>query len=359
MKNNPSYTLLDNRIVWCLILFSGLALLVLAIRYYLRKPFNIPAISVKQGPLYTGELIRFSVQLPDKTPHSVVWDFGDNTNPLQEGAKAHHIYSMPGIYEVTATIGRQHKSYHTLSVFKQPSTQISAMQPRIIGPDKAQAGQPVSFQDATPHATQWEWLFGETGNVDAVTPQASYTYQSTGLKTILLIVNGKMQGTHRIWVEQAQQKTQELQPPATSRTTAPATNRMPLVIRDKPQTSPLNLQLNKEKTQEEKEALKSNTQATSNPPTDILKQTIETMLLQVLAGRKEAADFSAYLCTHLNMPVLYNGNEMTFTEFCSELKKFKKEKKIRSITVHYDTNEQTNCIRSMKVDLKKKQWLHL
>jgi PKD domain len=356
MKHKISPDILDERVVTTMILCCVLSISVLAYRYTNQEPFTPVTISVSTGTLYTGTLIRFRAETKNTDFKKLVWDFGDNTRSLGNGYTAHHAFTSPGIYEVTL-IANNKKVYKTIHIHETPIVD-KTLQPHFSGPLSARVGEQVIFQDFTPKALQWEWRFGETNSIDAFTKQASYTFQTTGLKTVVLVVNGTIYGVHRILVEPPSAHEMLMQnKPGRKRPVLQDQDPFQIRIYDHPRTKTLNQQLKEESKIVDKPTEQTSTPETSGSKEDILRQTIESMLKQVVAGNKVAEDFSAYLCTNLNIPVNYNGNTITFSQFCEELRSIKKEKKIKNVTILYETDEKTRCIHSMTVNLKKRHLL--
>lgn len=79
-----------------------------------------------------------------------------------------------------ATHGR---GLYTTDIFATPLAQFSAEK------EEWYVGVPLQFEDASLQATSWEWDFDNDGNVDATTQNPTFTYMTTGSKTVKLTIN--------------------------------------------------------------------------------------------------------------------------------------------------------------------------
>jgi len=115
------------------------------------------------------------------------WQFGDgNTSP---DVTPTHIYTEPGVYDVTLEAESAEGCYNILvmdnavSVYANPIADFTADPPRttILHPV-------IQFSDLSTGANRWAWNFGDMFNNTATIPNPEHTYNDTGRYAITLIV---------------------------------------------------------------------------------------------------------------------------------------------------------------------------
>ncbi len=169
----------------------------------------------------SGDLIVDGVvQFDDLTDGATEWDwdFGDQS-PHEYVRNPKHTFTKEGTYRILLIINGRCDAIKEISILpKQEAIQIDVPDlpvATIVGPEEAMVGEPVHFRDASTVATSWEWMFNESGKVDATTREVDYTYKSPGTFSVVLIINGKSeQVIHRIRVKPAKKKAPEPGKPA-------------------------------------------------------------------------------------------------------------------------------------------------
>lgn len=157
---------------------------------------------------FSGELFAGSdIQFDDLTDGAKEWDwdFGDQA-PHAYTRNPIHKFDKEGVYRVTLHINGRCEGMKEISIQPAPALTIidtpTLPVATIIGPAECTVGESVHFKDASAIATSWEWMFNESGNVDATTRDVDYTYKSPGTYTVVLIINGKSeQVRHKIKVK--------------------------------------------------------------------------------------------------------------------------------------------------------------
>jgi PKD repeat protein len=285
------------------------------------------ANSTDANTAFTGTPVRFSCNATKDD--NCEWAFGTKDNKTSSGQFVTFSYSEPGQYLVELTVNGVCHEFKFINILKAPKIINSLQLPKIICPvQMIEIGKPVTFKDSTADAKSWEWRFGESEKVDATTKEATYTFKTTGFKTVTLIVNGKPESyaTCQVFVNEkaaAQPKTggDIMLPP----------------IDDKPKSDPL----------------KSGNKVT------ISDDDFNKMMEQVVHGVKYASDFAPYLCGgNLQIPVNYkvSGSKekvMSFELVCRDLEEMK-TKKIRKVTISLQRDPGTNCINGMTINVDRK-----
>jgi PKD repeat protein len=332
--------LLDERVILTMIICSVLASLVLAFRYKTAKPEYPVNISVKSGPLYTDELILFTAEGTDVKNQSLVWNFGDQSKLNDNNITAIHSYKAPGRYDVSLTINGNRQENKTIYITEAPRHDDPNLLAQFTGPDKATVGEPVTFKDLTSGAREWNWYFGETNSLDAVTAEAKYTFSTPGFKNVTLIVNGKMTGRLKVFVAPK---------PVVKPSPKPPGEKINFPVHEVPVEVPLPKSSDTVKT--------SVTTSPVHKAPDIAEEQLTNRLKKVVDGQITAADFGEYMC-NLNITVYANGEGKSFNSFCNQLAEIKKSKNLKKLEViRIDKDPNTNCIKSIIVKYETRGFL--
>lgn len=332
---------LDDRVILAMLIVSLAALMITSFRYMNNEhcfPFTIRA---KADFFRTDEPIRFETDAP--YARYFQWDFGDEESNETKINSVIHSYNQPGEYIVALTVNGKCVEYKSILISKAPKLENPLLMPTFVCPQSAQTGSPVIFQDTTAGARSWEWRFGETASVDATSSTARYIYRTPGLKTISLVINNDphQMGVCKVYVTDKAAADR-------SKETAHPRNRQPspvIVLHEKPGVPPLSEQ--------------ENTPPAKEPPkpagVSISKEELESKLRLVVNNFLKAESFAPYLCNNLNMPVVLNGTQITFTQLCTKLSSLQNEKKIKELKAQPIKSDETNCIISLNVTLKLKK----
>ncbi|MFT4023899.1 MAG: PKD domain-containing protein [Flavihumibacter sp.] len=342
MKNNqmaPVTARLDELAILTMLAAAVIGLFTMAFQYTKYKPCSEFRISTSARQYHSGEPIRFETNA--RNPESLHWDFGDNEFNDTKLPSAVHAYDTPGEYTIALTVDGTCTEYSTILVTPAPVVENPALLPAFICPGSATVGKAVSFEDTTGGAYRWEWRFGESGSVDATSQKASYTFTTPGLKTVSLLLNNdpRQIGVCKLFVNMPGEPARPQE--KNRRKNAP---QQVIVVKEKPDASPLNEQLPQEK-----------------PAPDITAPAISAndfeQQLRAVANKYYGADhFLKYTCGR-NVPVTLNDKETDFEKLCQQLASLKNDRKIRKLSVHLIKNEKTNCIESMIITLKTKDGL--
>lgn len=317
---------LDPKVIITMSVVALLSLGIFGFRYMTNKPCTPVQLSIDATNFYTGTPIRFSstAGANDKSE----WSVGDPEGKILTGQTVVYTYAEPGQYMIELTVNGRCKEYKYVTIEKAPKIIDPDLIPRILCPTlEVEIGKPVSFKDSTLKATSWEWRFGETGAVDAITQIATYTFTKPGLTIVTLVINGNpdLHASCRVFVKD--------KPVAGMPGGGPAVPNIGDMVKSQPETEPIN---------------------DANKPPAITDKDFSAMLQEVVKGKQFASGFTTYLCDYLKMPVKYKvegerEKTISFEEMCADLKGMKRVKKIIS-TLNVD--QVNGCIvgLSIKVD---------
>jgi PKD repeat protein len=345
-----SSQLIDEKVTLTMIVCCVLSLMVLAFRYKNSEPEYPVTIGIKKGSLYTNEVISFIAAGKNIKPGTqLYWDFGDKSNLHDTGMLSMHFYKIPGRYDVSVTINKNRKETKTIYIIPAPQVVDKRSVAQFSGPDRAVVGDPVTFQDATPGATEWAWNFGETDKVDATNAKAKYTFRTSGPKRVTIKVNGNIIGTTTVIVEV--RKTGN-----SGQTQTGSGGQVVKIVKEGPGEKTLAEQTEKQNAKKP-DSTASTVAIKMAPP--IKESGIENLLRGVADGKKDAASFSPYVCDNLLVTVNVNGKKgMSLTQFCTEFKNdVGKAENIKNLNVTFNKDENTNCIKSINVNYKKYKFI--
>jgi hypothetical protein len=247
---------------------------------------------------------------------SWLWDFGDGTenSTLQNPS---HYYKKAGKYIVKLVINGKCEDFKDITIEPKPMTDLELA--HIQGPTEAFIGQAIKFTEITENATAYEWLFGESGKVDAREKSPTYIFKTTGYKTIAVYVTspkGRTSGTLTINVKE---KDVAVSVPVANN--APADN------------SP------KYTTQEKKNLFTNGFTAFITSTDDATRQ-------------KALEKFKPFICG-ADAPVYKNGKEAVgIILFCKDLQNKNKYCKVKSMNI--DWNEGSDCLKAVHLEYKEK-----
>lgn len=335
MKRNTSFfSVIDKKVFWSMALCVAISLSVLAFRFKHAVACATAEISVRQGPLYVGEVIQFRA-LGEAGESNVHWMIGD---AKKNGIVVNHTFNSPGRYEVLLNTGPNCMGYMTVYVTEAPAVVDETLKAVFTGPLTVEVGSPAVFKDETPDALSWEWRFGENNGVDATEKSPTYTFKSEGQKTVILVVNGKWKGETQVLVTPKNRNRRAPIPkPISGKTQEPR----PIIMDQQNPTTAVEDHSGQLRDVEPKFP-------------DVSLEQLELVLKGIVDGENEIANIYAHSCTGKEMQVTYNGDVITLIQLQRELWSIKSKKKIRSIRITLDKDPNRNCINNMNITLKKK-----
>jgi len=183
-------------IVLGLILLVGLFFLI---RYLLSSSSAEIKVKFEKRPdeIFPGAEVTFE----DKTEGAVTWqwDFGDGGNEEAHERVVYHTYDYAGEYTVKLLVNGEYMDSLKVTVKENVVAPVED-DPEVIisGPTEVFVGEQVQFTDNTPGATQWEWKFGEKGDIDATTNPAIYVFENVNKNAQVSVRNNVSKKTG-IW----------------------------------------------------------------------------------------------------------------------------------------------------------------
>lgn len=295
-------------------------------------PCEIEAFNYDKGNLRVGEIIRFKDNTKGVTKRA--WDFGDNSR-AQIITNPSHTYEKPGEYIVKLQVNGSCTWEEKLTVREKVVALDSSRIARFIVPEKIEVGQTIQIVDATKNATKWEWRFGETGRVDSEVENPEYMYESSGEKTILLIVNGDprygIRKTITVFDKETEDFTQTDGGFIDNRSGDPGGTVIP---------------------QRPPGGVGEGSIIIIPPPVEIedapsvTKERFKELLSLVAKKSAKADNFKEYLCDNLSLPITVNGMPTDFTELCTRITGKGKRFKVKSLEFEKGNN---NCITNIKL----------
>jgi hypothetical protein len=318
---------LDPKVVITLLAVAVVSLVIFGFRFMSNKPCKPVDIAIDATSLYTGVPIRFSCTAGAKD--DCKWVVGDPQGKILSGQTALYTYTEPGQYLIELTVNDRCKEYKYLTIEKAPKFIDPDLIPHIICPQTVDMGKPVIFRDSTRKATSWEWRFGETGAIDAVTSTATYTFNRPGLAIVTLVVNGNpdLNAQCKVFVNDKSA--------AATNASGPPLPNIGSAIKAQPNTEEL---------------------SKSTRPPAITSEEFSNMLMEVVKGKLVASAFSIYLCDYLTIPVKYKvegsrEKTVSFQDACSDLLGMKRVKKIVS---NLGVQESTGCMTDITIRVEKR-----
>ena len=285
---------------------------------------------VDQRGLVAGKIVSFKDQTPNATEWE--WTFGDSSETVSN-QEALHVYEYPGEYVVKLQVNGACVAKKKITIKEQKKAVNTKMYPSFDMPSTAQVGERIRFTDKTEWAEEWEWSFGETLQIDATSQNPTYTYESSGTKTVTLIVNGKDRYATKkritIFAKPIKEPEFDMEP----RERVEIERKEPEVAKF-PTAPPLK-------------------PVQDNKSPEISRVQLEDYLLQVSDEKREAKTLKPFMCEGYKTRVRANGEESTLQIL---LQKFKGEKvKIENLEII--KNKKTRCINYIKIDYDTKKVL--
>ncbi|WP_025739934.1 PKD domain-containing protein [Aquimarina pacifica] len=315
-------THIDKSIVLFFVITMLVTATVFAFKFVNHKPCEIVDFEANSKNYRAGDIIRFK----DNTLGAIKrkWDFGDSSK-VDLGAAPFHTFEKPGEYTVRLLVNDRCEGEKTIVIKEKAFVLDSTRIANFDLPASIKVGDTLRLKDKTKEAVKWEWRFGETAEINSKKKNPTYVYESTGLKTITLVVNGDPRYGIKKKIEVLPSKKVKKKTPKRNRVqSVEATS----VIKYAPSEVIIN-----DRPKEEFRA------------PDIKDSAFKAKLMDVSKKKASAKDFSAYLCDNLQMPMTAKNKKMTFLDFCNKIKG--KSLVIKEIEIF--RNKKNNCIEYITV----------
>ena len=321
---------IDKMVIRLFIITFLISASVLAYRATKFTPCKEVIFDIKADELVEGKLIKFVDQT--KNASAWEWDFGDSTK-VSHNKDALHVFRKPGEYTVSLTVNGICFEQKKVIVKAKPFIIDSTKLARFNLPATIKVGEQLVVKDLTPNASTWEWRFGETAGANSTNKVASYVYETHGLKTVSLVVNGDIKHATSKKIEVLPIENTDTRDEITS-----VTRTIGKQIKDAPDTKPLG-------SQGDAPILKNDGPKTAP---NISDNQFKNKLILVSRKKLSVDSFKDYLCGNLNMPIIVNGEKTTFLQFCELIQI--KNVKIKEVKLFKDSN---NCITNITVKRSK------
>ncbi|MGB1283116.1 MAG: PKD domain-containing protein [Polaribacter sp.] len=275
------------------------------------SPCKEVEFSIKTKEFVEGKLIKFVDNTSNAT--SWAWNFGDGSKDITN-KEALHIYKSPGEYNVSLLVNGICQEVRKV-VIKEKEFMIDSTKLAVFHlPASIRVGKKLVVVDKTPNASTWEWRFGETAGANSTKKLAKYVYETPGLKTVSLVVNGDIKHA-------TSKKIQVLRKRSTIRT-------LGRPINDAPTFDPLEEDMFPEE-----------------EVPYITEKQFKYNLNLVARKKSNVSTFKKYLCGDLKKSIIVNGKRTTFSELC-ELIAIKKLK-IKEVKLYRE--DDSNCITDIAI----------
>lgn len=327
---------IDTSVVYFLMGTFLAASTLVAFRYANDTPCDVATFESSANAYRVGEMVQFK----DRTDGAQQWewDFGDGSeisnqkNPL-------HIYTEKGNYDVRLTVNNSCVKMETLAIQAKTILLDSTKFPVFDLPKTIRVGETLTVHDKTARATSWEWRFGETASANAISRTAEYSYETPGLKTVSLIVNGDITyiGKKKIEVLPLPETKERI-----AKIAAEERDKR-LDLRKAPTGAAVADEDIKTELAEKPEARKPSTVPF------ISAGNFENKIKMIASGKLSPQAFSQYFCEDVNPLVVINGRNTTFLVFCEKIK----DKKIKISSLELLRNTGSNCVTTFTLEYKK------
>ena len=341
MEQQSSSNHIDKNVIFIMLGTLLLASMALIAKVANHDPCNIMNFEVNASQFRVGEIIRFKDYSENVTERQ--WSFGDSTD-YRYTENPFHTYTTPGTYTVELLVNDNCSVSKEIVIKEKLDIIDSTRIAKFKVPTKITVGELLSVTDLTKKATSWEWRFGETSEVNSTFQNPTYTYQTPGLKTITLIVNGdpRYSTQRRITVlpKEEEEQVVELSNRQKRRTLRQENrDRESLIKYDPVVTTTPSVPIS--------EAPKSDEKPVKRP--QISRSAFAKKIIQVSEEKATADDFKPYMCGNLQTMTMIKGKKTTFLEFCEKIKG--KKIKIKSLALY--KNEKNKCIEYISIDYSK------
>ncbi len=276
----------------------------------------------------TGDLIEFKSIGDDG--YKWEWDFGDRTEK-EFVSNTLHKYDSVGMYNITLKINNScvvnKQLYIRDKVYVKKTNGDGAPEMKFTHKE-IRVGDVVSFECPSKFATKWEWRFGESDEINAISQETTYVFDEEGEYKISLVVNDD--------IENALIKTITVYPKSDERRRVRRrrTDYIDGVLLGQIPDDP-------------------DEEIPGEEDSDMVvfsRKDAQKMLENYALGKIDFEDIKHNFCSN-NIRVINTSGKI------SSLKKLLnaiRAKQIKIIDVNLYKNEKTGCVKTMNVDLKIK-----
>ncbi len=313
---------IDKSIVLFFVITMLVTATVFAFKLINYTPCEIVSFETNSKNYRAGTIIRFK----DNTAGAIKrqWDFGDSSKE-GTGVAPFHTFEKPGEYTVRLLVNGRCTGEKNIVIKEKAFVLDSTRIANFDLPLSIKVGDTLRLKDKTKGAKRWEWRFGETAEVNSTKRNPTYIFESTGLKTVTLVVNGDPRYGIKKKIEVLPSVKEKKKTPKRPRVQSiEATSVIKyapsdVIINDRP-----------------KEEFKA---------PHIKDSDFKAKLMEVTKKKASAKDFSEYLCDNLQLPMTVRNKKMTFIDFCNKIRG--RSLVIKEIEIF--RNKKNNCIEYITV----------
>lgn len=114
------------------------------------------------------------------------WDFNSDGTPEDYGQNPSHVYTAPGIYDVTLQVSNAAGINTRLRMAYITVTPPPPVAEFVASPTTLTLGSSVQFTDQSTNATAWSWDFNNDGTADSTAQNPAHVYGAAGTYTVVL-----------------------------------------------------------------------------------------------------------------------------------------------------------------------------
>jgi hypothetical protein len=333
---------IDERVFTFMVALVVLSSIILAFRYKTADKCEPVNIDSNAAEYIEGSLIFFKAGVQNAKSFS--WDFGDGNKVHNAVATIQHAYRSPGEYLVTVEVNGHCEAIKMIKILPAPVVVNTSIKPDFIAPAVVKLNEPVSFEDTTADAVDWEWRFGENESIYDKNRKTTYTFTTPGQHIVILRINGRSDrvSSKQIYVEDERPVLSKNEIKVLPKKNMYPKIEMPIA----PQTQP------RKRDSIAAPKLETKAQPVKAPPLEADEMII--FIQGIVTGEKKSTDALPYFCGEPDIPVTYNGMKMKFSQMCNELKKIGKLNRITTPEVRLMKQNSTNCIKGMDVTVGKR-----
>ncbi|MRI00640.1 PKD domain-containing protein [Kriegella sp. EG-1] len=355
-----STTFIDKRVYYFFIFVFVLAASSFSYRYANHEPCVEVNFSFDNFENKVGSVIQFRDNT--KEAKEWEWDFGDGT-AIKNKKSELHVFEKEGYYEVSLKVNNSCQKIKTIYIEPKVKVLDSMNFSEFYLPKSIKVGDKLVVTDNSKTAHNWEWRFGESLKVNAVTKTAEYIYKKPGAYTVSLIINGEIDYLIKKTIQVVPVKERKERVINISKKSnqnflnLPDAPETPIEQLTKPSEETVRIEQSKPEIEVEPaekivaevkenveipEKPKEKSEVVNTPALD--ENTIRIGLQSVSDNQMSVQEFTNYFCEDVNPLVLANGKSYTFKSFC----KFIKGKKI--IIKRIVWGNEKKCIYSFEIN---------
>ena len=345
MNKRTSLSRIDEQVFITMAVICLLCLIILGFRFAARTTCVPVQLIINAGSSQVNSPV--TARAVTKQAASFEWDMGDGTTTNETTAFITHTYKQPGRFTIRLLVNGRCEELRDLVINDAPDVIVANHAPTFICVDTAYVNKPVVFEDTSSDATSWEWRFEAGGLIDGTRKKVQHVYYYPGRKSVTVKLNGRDDRVSLKYIDvidPAQlQKNEDRKEKSNKRREGPAQ----IVIGKDPVVPPLTPTTQ----QPEVKPVEPAKPAAPKKVQDVNTTEMGNMLKGISDDNNQVSDVTGFFCNP-NITVVYEGDMMPFSKAVEKLKS--KKGKIKRVNVSFSKEAETNCISTMKIDVKFK-----